>query len=429
MRKLTVLAVAFVMLAAACSTKSNASGTSSSTAPSSAAATGVTARTIRVGITYPDLAAIRQIVNIDQGDYRVAYTTVIDQINAAGGIDGRKLVPYFAAVNPIGTDPAAQACTQLTEDDHVFVAVGFFQNDDALCYVHTHDTPVIGPPLTASQEAQADAPWFSPTLGTAKVAVKLLSALSAQGAFAGQRVAVIADANDQSEMNQIVLPELRTLKVDVVQTGVDDAPANDIQASYQRDQLIAQKFQSVGATLVVAVGNAGESWPKALQVNHSGYLPRIVATDANPILAYAGDKSGNSPAVLKGAITGTSAAPPAVTWDEPAMRKCVKSIQQAEPSAVINNPATASSSTPTTWVSAISACQYVPLLADILRAAGRDLTAASFQRAGDNLGSVSIPGFPTPLHYSPTSHDGNGPIYLETYDSATHKFDTQSIPY
>ena len=72
---------------------------------------GVTPTSIKVGITYLDAAAIKNIVNIDPGNYQVAYTALIKQINAKGGINGRKLVPVFEPINPIGTAPAATACT------------------------------------------------------------------------------------------------------------------------------------------------------------------------------------------------------------------------------------------------------------------------------------------------------------------------------
>ena len=96
---------------------------------------GVTPTSIKLGITYLDAAAVKNMVNIDPGNYQVAYTALIDQINAKGGINGRKIVPVFEPIDPIGTAPAATACTALTEDDKVFAAIGFFQPADTACYV------------------------------------------------------------------------------------------------------------------------------------------------------------------------------------------------------------------------------------------------------------------------------------------------------
>jgi ABC-type branched-subunit amino acid transport system substrate-binding protein len=90
---------------------------------------GVTNDQIKVGITYVDLEALRPVgIKIDHGDYETSFKTVIDDINANGGVNGRKIVPVFAPVNPVGTDPAQAACLKLTEDQKVFAVVGFFLN-------------------------------------------------------------------------------------------------------------------------------------------------------------------------------------------------------------------------------------------------------------------------------------------------------------
>ena len=69
---------------------------------------GVTATAIRIGIPYIDLSAIRKFgITLDQGDYPDAYNAIIADLNAHGGVDGRKLVPYLLPVSPVGTAPAA----------------------------------------------------------------------------------------------------------------------------------------------------------------------------------------------------------------------------------------------------------------------------------------------------------------------------------
>lgn len=432
MRKVLALSVTLALALAACSTKSGSSTPAAApSAPRSSAShrtVGVTADTIRVGVTYPDFSAIRQIVNIDQGDFKEAYTALFDRINAAGGVHGRKIVPFFAPINPIGTDPAAVACTQLTEDNKVFVVMGFFQHDDPLCYVSTHDTPVIGVGLTAAQQAQAKAPWFSTTLTPEHTVPKVLSAVAAHGAFQGQKVAVVAQAGEAEQMNNLVLPELKKLKVNVVQSAVEDAPASDLNAGFQRYGVIARKFQSVGATVVVAVGQAGDGWPKSLQVNKSAYKPVTVAVDQGSLLTYVADKAGNDPEVLRGALTAGTNPPESVIWNDPPVRDCVQTVEKAYPQGKIGNPLTASASTPTTWVAVESACGTVALLEAILTKAGKNLDNESFLTAGESLGAFRSPGIPQPLHYGPSSHDGNGPVFVSTYDPATRQLVTESKP-
>jgi hypothetical protein len=111
--------------------------------PTSAASNttqGITATTIRIGISYVDVDAAplrADGLNMNWGSVPNAFNAVTDNMNAHGGINGRKMVPYIVAVNPVGTAPAATACTQLTEDDSVFAVITPLE---ATCYLQ-HNTP------------------------------------------------------------------------------------------------------------------------------------------------------------------------------------------------------------------------------------------------------------------------------------------------
>ncbi len=429
MRKSIAIAVIGAVAVAGCGTKSSAPPTSSSSASTAAGSSqqlgqGVTATTIRVGITYPDLAAIRQTINVNAGNYQVAYTAVIDQINSQGGINGRKIVPYFSAVNPLGTAPAAESCAQLTEDDKVFVEVGFLQAADVLCYVATHDTPIVGQSLTAQQQAQAKATWFNFGLAPNEVVPKELSSFVRLGVFSGHKVAVVGQSADQAEMN-VVLAQLKSLGVNVVQSAINDALITDTVALNAQYALIAQKFSAAGANVVVAVGTAGEQWPDALQINQSSYLPRLVATDYNDLDAYVSSKTGFSQAVLKNAITASGSPSNAAEWVDPAMQKCVALVQAAEPNTVINSPVNATSSTPVTYTAPITACQLIPMLVDILKAAGPTLNNASFLKGGESLTNFTIPGSGGTLHFGPGHHD-DGPVVIYNWDASTSKLVSQA---
>ena len=95
---------------------------------------------IQVGVTYVDLASIGDIATLDHGDYEAAYQALFDDINANGGINGRTVEATIVGINPVGTDSAEAACVQLTEDEDVFVAMGFFNGDAPNCVVSTHQT-------------------------------------------------------------------------------------------------------------------------------------------------------------------------------------------------------------------------------------------------------------------------------------------------
>ena len=90
------------MVAAEASTTSAATdGAAAATEDLFESAPGVTADTIKLGVVYADLAAIADLIKLDHGDYESAYQAMIDEVNANGGVLGRRIEPVFAGVNPI----------------------------------------------------------------------------------------------------------------------------------------------------------------------------------------------------------------------------------------------------------------------------------------------------------------------------------------
>jgi Periplasmic binding protein len=434
MRKATVaiLAAGLIVAAAGCTTKSTSSsgdngGGGGSTTASDTRAVGVTPTTIKLGVTLLDLEAIKNLIDIDHGDGKTAYTAVINAINASGGINGRKIVPYFAEVNPSLASSSAAACTQLTEDDKVFAAVGYFRLDDPLCYVHTHDTPIVGDSLTDVQQKQAKAPWFNTTLTSTHLIPKALAAWQTQGLFTGHKVAVVAMSQDASDYNSVVLPSLHRLGVPVVASAVNDASINDLPAVYQQFGLISQKFQQAGADTVIAVGAASNSWPLAEQVLQGSYKPRLLALNYSNLLSYVDNAQGYSAAVMKGAIAADGGPPAAkYVWTQPALEKCIATVTAANPSEPVGDPVSApATGSQEPWVNAVQACQQVTLFAQIVKAAGSTLTNGSFLTGGESLTSTSLPGIPSLLHYGPGNYDGGLPVTIYTWNPTTKAFDPQ----
>ncbi len=372
---------------------------------------GVTSSSIKIGITYPDVAAIRSIINVDPGNYQVAYTTLINQINSHGGINGRKIVPVFAPVDPLGTTAAATACTHLTEDESVFAVLGFFQAPDVACYVTTHSMPIIGASLTAAQSAQAKAPWFNNIISASDLIPKEMAVFKQQGAFAGKKVGVVGTSADKGELD-LVIPALRKAKVNVVQTATNAVPDTDVSAQTQEYGVIAEKFQASGVNTVVAVGNSGNGWPAALQNNQSTYRPRIVATDYIDLDVYVSNKAGYTQSILKNAITAGGYAPVADVWNDPAMKRCIATIHAAEPGAVINNPVTATASTPVTWTAPELACQQMSMFSQFAKAAGKTLNSKTLAKGAASLQHVVIPGGGGALSFPSGHGDGNGPVFV-----------------
>ncbi len=331
----------------------------------------------------------------------------------------------FKPINPIGTAPAATACTSLTEDDKVFAVIGFFQPADTACYVDTHDTPMIGATLTKSEAAQAKAPWFNNVISDNDLIPKEMAAFEQEGVFSKKKVAVVGDTSDRPEL-ALVLPELKKLKVKVVQTAINSVPDTDQAATNSEYATIAQKFQAAGANVVIAVGDAGVSWPKALHANDSTYLPRLIVPDSADLATVVSNKANYTSAELKDALTAGGTPSPAVEWNDPAMRRCVATVHAAEPRAVINNPITATASTPVTWNAPENACQELALFGDIVKAAGKTLNNTTFNRGGESLTHVTLPGGGGIYDFGRGHRDGDGPVTIFEWNAAAQKLEAKA---
>ena len=98
---------------------------------------GVTATKIYVGVTYTvNVDSAQKAIGADgltSGNERADAQAVIDEINAHGGVAGRKLVPVWATYDAETTETRASqdqaACSTLTEDNKVFAVAGVGLSD------------------------------------------------------------------------------------------------------------------------------------------------------------------------------------------------------------------------------------------------------------------------------------------------------------
>jgi hypothetical protein len=375
---------------------------------------GVTATSIRVGIPYVDLAAVRQFgITLDQGSFPDAYNAIISNLNANGGVDGRRLVPYLVAVNPVGTGPAITACTQLAEDDDVFVALAPQQPD---CFLQQHHVPTISGSFQ-DVPSSGGTPNFTLVPPPAAYDPVQLSVLAHSGVFKGKKVGLFAGTETDASELKVVQTALKTLGVRVLQSAVDGAPQDDEVATNQQAALIAQRFQLAGVNEVIAVGTGATVWPESLQANESSYLPPWVATN-EPSLESAVLGSSIAPKYLENAITTSPVPSNYQIWHTPAVQTCDSVVRKAYPTLKITPPTNPLMGSDQTFYAVESACLNLALFATIAKAAGKNLTLTTFAHAGYALRDAAIPGSGAPVSFGPGRAYAIGPVYLVTFDTA-----------
>ena len=180
-------------------TTGGGSGSTGVTSPL-AVGPGVTATTIAVGLPYSvnsktAAAALGASgAGVGGGDGKLQWQIVLADINAHGGVLGRKLVPVFHEEDSTDQTPLAeqqkQACSEWTEDHKVFavIAPDADPGESLLACVHHAGAAQIYVDLTRS-DAQTFAryPYYleAGTLGMDRLAAAWPGALARQSYFTG----------------------------------------------------------------------------------------------------------------------------------------------------------------------------------------------------------------------------------------------------
>jgi hypothetical protein len=379
---------------------------------------GVTGNTITIGVSYVDLASVAQFIHgLNQGNYQAVYQALIDDINAHGGINGRTIRAYFEPINPIGTTSSSSACTQLTEDDKVFAVMGFFQGNDPACYTTLHNTPIIGGTMTTQLLSATKAPWFSTTPIENQLEPETVTAAAAHGVFKGKKVAVFSQSDAPPGLVSSVIAALKKHGVTPVATAQVNAQTNDTEATIQQiASVVTQKFQSAGANVVVAVGNAGDSWPNA--TNSGTYHPQLVAGYPSALTTFTATAKADAPSIAH-ALTGNteplSVGSKAIGWSDPAMQQCVHVVEAA--GQKVPSPVNNTSGPNQQFFSVVQACQNLALFSTIARRAGKTLNTQTFAHAGDSVGTVHIPALGSGA-FSKAAPAGVFPLYLYQWNAA-----------
>jgi hypothetical protein len=387
---------------------------------SSPADQGVTATTIRIGFPVIDFPALAVVgVHLNDGNFQHAISALTSYRNAHGGIDGRKIVPYVALDDPAITASSQTVCTQLTEDDHVFVAIAPVYPD---CYQATHDTPVIDGTLPGTLPANA-AVDFNLTPPDEAYDPIQFAAFKKAGVFKGKKVGIYYGSGVDATEAHLLQSDLKKLHVDVVQFAGDDAPATDTAAVDQDTQTIALRFKSDGVNEVVAVGGSGATdWPRALDGIQSSYKPPWIATNYTSVSSDIAAAKGGNP-YYDNVITSDSSPSVYQVWHDPAIQKCYRIVHKSYQSDPIspppspNTPAAAADTSNATYAAVLSVCATLAIVAVIADHAGKNLTVASFTQAGYGLRNVTLPGSSESVSFGPNRPYPLGHPHLLVYST------------
>ena len=242
------------------------------------------------------------------------------------------MVPYLVAVNPVGTAPGnglhPAGRGRRGPRGHRPTATRL------LCPAIRH--PYDRGSLRERPGRRAGAPNFNLQPPAAAYDPLQLSALAHQGVFKGKNVGLFAGAaTDETELH-VVETALKSLRVPVLQSAVDErrraTRQHPISRSHHRPAVPGGRSERGGCG-----GYGGNVWPESFENDQSPYDPAWVATN-----------EGRSPTAVSGSSIDTdlseeprdhqSGSLQVSDLAVPAVQQCYRIVRKAYPSDTITPP-------------------------------------------------------------------------------------------
>lgn len=405
-------------------------------------APGVTATEIKLGITYlknGDQAAKAAGYNLSRGDEEKNWQAVTAEVNARGGMAGRKLVPVYYAIDAQSTQTyAAQeqaACTHFTQDSRVFAVVTNGTPDFTACLnkagvLHATTGSYLGRERDFYQRFPT---YFGQRPSQDRMHADLVSALVRQSYFSGWDTASGGPGAGKAKvgivvidmpmflrpLEQVLLPALRKaghpVDPNVVYRVPETNSAQEAGPGAAATKSAVLRFQQEGVTHVIVLDANGSTTLLFAQNSSSQvYFPRLGVTSASGIQQLY-DLKALDDRQVSGA-TGLGWTP---SLDLPAGQGD-KYLSKAAPECleIIKRRTGQTFSSTTAAGVALFTCDAIFPLAAALQHNTGPLNVTGAVRAIESVGG-SLPAAVVPrLFFSRTRHDGLETAFDMAWDAS-----------
>ena len=399
----------------------NADDSQTDTTPSDAPlelGRGVTDDTITIGYTYLNLDDLREqgIIDINHGPIPEHLQTMVEHVNATGGVHGRTLQVVTSAFDPIDANSQQAACIELTEDLEVFAVLGAVRGDNVLCYTEQHDTIAITQAgLTQERLERSNAPYATVNVSRETNIEAFVNDGVTRGLFDGLTVAVHStDATKVAE--DIAIPALRAAGVDIAFESLVQGDGTVGGAS----AAVAVNIESMRARNIDAVFVVGDALVAVNAFIGEGYFPTLFFTDQGSAqgAAVRADLSVFQDVYAFGGFNDIT------RFEEPTFRaECAAIWDAAHPGDPVIHPNDVPDGEPNHVVGLGNVCRVLTIFVVVAEAAGPNLNNDTFGAAMDQLSEFQLPGM-GPASLAPGKRGAQDDLRLWTYDPDTAESDS-----
>jgi hypothetical protein len=437
----------FVVLAvvlAACGSSSKKSGTKNTppggTTPAPAGGTapqtnglgqGVTATTVKVGIILINFNDPVISANIDfaRGDQQKIFQTFVDKINNSGGVaGGKKIVPVYDLYAPYGNvGPPLAVCTKLTEDEHVYVAIGVIIEATGAaqaCFTKQHQTVLITHELDENvMKKSLDGLLLTTDELASRSIPEMISSASTKGLLNGKKFAILAVPTTKNRIESDIKPAFQQANVPVVESDIlqDSGNGDTTAAQTQLDSIIERwKGAGVNGVFISGLTTVAKQFVDKIK---KGLPDALLMTDADSSAKGAGGDAKNAhenPNPYQGMLAWVGLSDNE-QFQTQSLQDCVKTYQDASgatvtpPSQLTNG---ANGKRDEVWITVRDACSDLYFFRDIANRVGANLNNHNWIDTVNHYGTIAVVAQPnSSLHEG--KYDASDSGRLVSFDENT----------
>ena len=348
---------------------------------------GVTETEIAVGVAAIDPVQINEMFGIDIGIFPVQdlYAALSEDLNERGGIHGRNVVVHVISFLPIGSTDSERVCTELIEDKKVFVVIGQFLEDNALCITELHGHPYVGHfGENTERQERSNGLFFATEMKQTRMRVGGTAEMIRAGDLDGYNVGIYYEAPPDKEYADAVEPLLEEAGINVVGIYSPGSPTTDTVQNEQNTDNISTRMEADGVDLILNLSNV---YGIIGSVQRIGWEVRIAHTNGQAAdrLTIADDQGLEDEYMARTFAVTTNKPTSEEALADPGVQQCLAVFEERtsnEPLDLTNDDI----------VNGITNhCRAFALTVKILEAAGGNITPETFRAAAEGLGTFDLP--------------------------------------
>ncbi|WP_420638830.1 ABC transporter substrate-binding protein [Candidatus Poriferisocius sp.] len=371
---------------------------------------GVTESEIVIGVAAIDPIQINEMFGIDIGIFPVdkLYQALSDDLNSRGGINGRNVITHVVSFLPIGAADSERVCTELIEDKRVFVVIGQFIEDNALCITELHGHPYVGHfGENAERQERSDGLLFATEMEQTRQRVGGVTEMIRAGDLDGYNVGLYYEAPPDKAYVEAVRPLLEEAGINVVGEYSPGAPSTDTVANEIATDSITQRMEADGIDMILNVSNV---YGVIQSVQRIGWEVPIAMTNGQAAdrLSVPDDQNIEDEVLARTFAVTTNKPTREEALADPGVARCLAAFQEHHP----DEPLDLTSSDVVNGLT--NHCRAFALTVKILEAAGGNITPETFRAAAEGLGTFDLPAMVN-ASLSPDKHSAGSLVRRYEY--------------